>query len=382
MYPEIQLLGRWTRSAATLGTQDPNTVWSPPTILTNNPQLPQGQLTDRQVGAAAYLVIEPPQSGTTYESLDRVALVLDGTEYPLVWYDGTKPTLTAPNPRKVRYGQIIWLGQPPYTQETGPAAPLDNTAPKFINSVSVNCYAGNTAITTDYTVEVWGWVYDSVKLASLMPTYGGANITMTDESTGATFTVVVPTISAAGDWRGAWTSLPAGPQQGGGNGTPIYPFLRRARNANPTTVNTAYIPEYQNSSQSPAVEHAHDNLYFQLNARQALLITAWGVNGPLAPNSGGYDLYAAWIDTPSEAGHPRHPRGGRPAQYQDSTTRFGLLAGASDRYAGIPQLDTPVLVTNETAYLTFVDNGVSIPALQVTMALSGILLGPTGQGGV
>lgn len=382
MYPELQLLGRWTRSASSLGNQGADTVWSPPPTMTNDPNLPQGKLNGTQVGAVAYVVVHSPVDGGTIEDLNRVQLVLDGKPYSLIWFFGRKDYLTAPDPRKVEVGSPLWLGEPPYTDQDGPAGPLQNTAPKFIDSVTVNAYAGDTAITQDYTVEIWGWTYHSVKLAGLMPSYGGQSVVVSDILSGKSFTVNVPSVAAAGDWRGAWTALPGGPQQGSGNGTPIHKFIRRARNANATTAGETYIPQYENSSLTPAVEFADDNLYFTLNARQALLLEGWGVDGPSAPNSGGYDLKAAWIQTPAEGDHQRHPRGGRPADYQLGTTRFGLIPGATDRYAGIPLLDAPLLATDETAYLTFVDNGTSVPAKNVAMTVVGTLLGPDGQGGV
>jgi len=381
-YPELRLLGRWTRSASALGSQGALTVWSPPPVLTTSPNLPQGKLNGKQVGAVAYVVVHPPVNGTTYEDLARVQLVLDGQPYPWVWYHGRKDLNMAPDPTKVRVGSILYLGDPPYDEINGPADPLNNTAPKFIDSVTVNCWAGSSAITQDYTVEVWGWVYDSVKLAGLMPVYSPGNVTVADVTTGRTFTAAIPAIPAQGDWRGAWTSLPGGPQQGAGGGTPIYPLVRRAKNANATVPSQAYVPQYENSSQTPAVEFATDNLYFNLNARQALLIKRMGFVGPVAPNSGGYDLLSAWLETPQEGEHERHPNGGIPADYQLGRTKFGLVPGTSDRYAGVPELETPILVTNEIAYPTVVDNGVSVPALAIAFALVGVYLGPAGQGGI
>ena len=239
MYPEVQLLGRWTHT----GNQPADTAWSPAPVQTTEPNLPQGQLNGKQVGAVAFAVVHAPVDGTTIQDLDRVQLVLDGNDYPYVWYWGRKDYLTAPDPRKVRTGSVIWLGDPPYSQEAGPSDPLHNTAPKFIDSVSVKAWAGSSAVTANYTVELYGWVYDSIKLAGLMPQYGGQNVTVTDIGTGRTQTIIVPTVDAAGDWRGAWTALPGGPQQGNGNGTPIYRFVRRARNSNATTASQAYIPQ-------------------------------------------------------------------------------------------------------------------------------------------
>lgn len=378
MYPELQLLGRWTHT----GTLSAGNSWSPAPIAPNSPNLPQGKLNGNQVGAVAFAVIHSPVDGTTIQDLDRVQLVLDGQPYPNVWYEGKKSSLTAPDPRKVRVGEVIWLGDAPYTQDGGPADPIKNTAPKFIDSVSVKAYAGTSDITADFTAEVYGWVYNSVKLAGFMPVYGGVTVPVYDALTGHAFNVEVPQVEASGDWRGAWTALPGGGQQSSGNGTPISKIVRRAQNANATVASENYRPEYLNSSDSPAVKYSDDNLYFTLNARQALLIEGWGVNGPVAPNSSGNDLKAAWIQTPDESGHGQHPRGGRAADYQLGTTRFGLIPGATDRYAGISRLDVPILSTNETVYLTFIDNGTSIAADDVSMAFIATLLGPTGQGGV
>lgn len=378
MFPELRLLNRYTHT----GTISANSSYSPPPILENSPNLPRGALNGKQVGEVAFMVVYSPVDAVTgaADDLRYVQLVLDGKNYPYIWMDGRQDTSMAPPPNRVRNGRVITFGEPFLGPNGKPNGILKATCPPFIASATWKAWAGSTAVTNPFTVELWGYVYDSVSLAARVPVYNPANVVIPDPLNNRSFTVVTKALQAAGDWRGAWTGKAGGTGQGIGNATPVFPLIRQAQNANATTANQAYVPQYQNSSNTPAVTNPQDNMYFTPNARQALLFRRLGVVGPAAPNSTGYDLLSAWINTPGES-EIRHPAGGIPAAYNSSSLRFGLVRGETNNFDGVPYLPQgEQLVTNETAFPTFVDNGTSIPSKNVTLALVSLLLGTDDQG--
>lgn len=382
--PELRLLGRFTNTntASTGRGKAPNTNWQPSPQLETVPALPQGMLNGKQVGEVRFAVIwSPVTSNGTVEDLQYVQFVLDGQPYPHIWLSGRQDTNMAPPPNRIRHGRIIDFGKPFVGRNGNVAGLLEATCPKFITSVVPLCYAGATAITQDYTVDLYGYVYDSIALANWVPTYAPPDVIIKDRLNSREFTVkgisVTPT---GGDWRNGWLGLPGGPQQGSNTATPVHPFIRRARNANATTANQAYRPQYANSSDNPAVENPQDNMYFNLTAQQALLLDRFGLVGPASPNATGYDVLSAWIQCTSEH-QERHPQGGIPAGYNLGSTRFGLASGETNKFDGVPDLPQgQQLLTNETAYATFVDNGTSIPANGVMMALVGTLIGTASEG--
>ena len=377
-YPELQLLGRFRHT----GAMAQNTFWSPPPIAAATPALPQGLLNGRQVGEAQYVVVRSPVNPATgaADDLQYVQLVLDGLDYSMVWYSARQDTSMAPPQNRLRRGSIIQLGKPFLGRNGKVAGLLDATCPKFITSVTVKAWAGAAGVTYPFTVEVWGFVYDSVDLAKRVSVYQADDVKLENYQTGATFLVKGRTITSGGDWRGSWLALPAGRQQAGGDAVPVHPLVRRARNANPSTQNQPYVPQYANSSESPAVQNPQDNLYFKLNAQQAVLAERYGIVGPAAPNATGYDLLSGWVETAAEA-QKRHPEGGIPASYNGNELRFGLVAGETNVFDGLPLLPQgPQLLTNETAYPTWIDNGLSVPANAVMQGFAGKLFGSDAEG--
>ncbi len=379
--PELRLLGRWTNTntASTGRGKSPNTQWQPAPQLETSPALPQGMLNGKQVGEVRYAVVHSPVTSTgVAEDLEYVQLVLDGNPYPHIWLSGRQDTSMAPPPSRIRHGRIIEFGKPLVGRNGNPASLLDATCPKFISSVVPLCYAGATAITQDYTVDLYGYVYDSIDLVSWLPSYSPPDEKIVDRLNNRSFVVKGRTITpTGGDWKSAWLKLPGGSQQAD---QPINAFIRRARNSNATTANQGYIFQYQNSSDSPAVPNPQDNLYFTVGSQQALLLERMGVVGPEAPNSGGYDVLSAWIQCTSE-NQQRHPAGGIPAGYNLGITRFGLVTGQTNLFDGVPDLPQgQQLLTDETAYATVVDNGTSIPADDIMVALVAKLVGTSNQG--
>ena len=374
-YPELRLLGRWTHT----GTQNANNTWSPPPVQNTEPSLPQGMLNGKQVSEVAFPVVySPVGSGGSIDDLDYIQLVLDGTPYPYVYFSGRQDTNMAPAPNRIRRNLQLSFGLPFLARNGKPNSPMMATCPKYTQSVSVNAIAGSTAITHDYVVELWGYTYDSLQLAQLVPVYAFGKQRINDPLNNRSFTVPSRQIPSEGDWTRHWKKLSGGLQQSTNEGQ-INKLIRRARNSNATTVSQGYRFQYQNSSNSPAVAKPQDNLFWQLSANQAIWAERIGVRAP-QPTSAGAGLSVAWLETPSEKQH-QHPLGGMPVDYNLNEFSFGLVAGATNTFDALPQLPQgEQLLTDEEAYVTVVDNGQSVAANAITVGFSGVLI-ETGSGG-
>ena len=378
--PELTLLGKWTNTgSSTSAGKAANTTWSPAAVQTTEPALRQGMINTNEVGEVLYVTMDPPvdAAGNTYD-LPYVQLVLDGVEYPWIVLDGGKTRLMAPNPAKLRRSQVLMFGRPLVNPQGAANSVLEITCPKFTQNVAPQVIVGGTAVDADYTVYIWGFVYDAAWLATQVPVVGGG-FAIPDLLNDRKFSVAGYGVAAQnGSWRSRWKSLPGGPDQGFQNGAIINKLIRRARNSNATTASQAYNFQYQNSSSSPAVAKARDNLFWELTDTQAILLENFGVRGP-QPTSGGADLLAAWVDTPTET-QKRHPQGGVDVSYLNNQLRFGLAQGRADTYDPVPALPQgPQLLWNERAFLTVVDNGTSLPADSITLAAKATVI-QTGSG--
>lgn len=393
-YPELTLLARFTNTNTSTGAGKAanGTYWSPAPTQTTEPNLHQGLLNGKQVAEVAFCVAYSPvdSAGGTYP-LPRVRLVLDGEPYPYIQFDATQGTNMAPPATRIRHGAQWRFGRPMLSGQIGldglprPSGLIEGTCPKFIDSVSVEAYPGATAIIVDYTLDVWGYVYDSVLLAKQMPVYNPPDVALPDPANARSYIVRGHPISADGDWRNHWLELPSGTKQStsrrpsdGANATQVFAFGRRAQNSNAIGTQSAYTWQYQNSSDSPAVARASDNLYFKLSTSQALLLQRMGVVGPVP--SGTTELLSAWIETPSQP-QRRHPAGAVPAGYNRNELRYGLVRGQTNLFDAVPFLPQgEQLVTDETAYPAVIATGGSLAANSVNIALTALYFN-SGSGG-
>ena len=383
-FPELRLLGRWTNTNASTGAgKQANTTWSPPPILTTEPALPQGMLKDTEVGEVALVVAYSPTSPNgAVDDLNDIQLVLDGSPYDYVHLSGRQDTSMVPPLARLRSGKPLWLGSPTWDRNGHPNDAVTATCPKFTESVTVNAIAGAAGIADDYTIDVYGYVYDAADLAALMPVYAPGDIVFPDRLNGRTLTIPGKIVTATGgSWLTNWKQLPGGTEQAiSDTSARVFPLVRHARNANATAVSQEYQYQYQNSSESPAVQFSRDNLYFKLTKSQALIARRFGVKSP-APTASGAQLLTAYLSTPSEA-QKRHPEGGIPADYNLGTTNFGLAAGETNKFDGVPDLPQgPQLIWGETGYPTTIDNGQSVAANAITVAFVATLI-ESGAGNV
>lgn len=369
--PELTLLGKFTNSNANTGLgKAANTTWSPPAVQTTSPSLRQGMLNTTEVGEVLFMTVEPAEdsTGTSYD-LPYVQLVLDGEPYDPIVLDGGKLRNMAPRPNRLRRGNPVTFGLPTLNPQGKPNPWFQITCPKFTESVVPQVIVGATAVEADYTIYIWGYIYDATWLATQMPMVGGNALVVPDPLNDREFRVPGYAVAAKnGSWLSQWKTLPGGPTQGFSAGAQLYKLVRRARNSNATTASQAYNFQYMNSSDSPAVARARDNLYWNLTENQAILLERFGVRGP-QPSASGADLLAAWVETSSEK-QQRHPQGGVDVSYLNNQLRFGLAQGRSDTYDPVPPLTQGTqLLWNERAYSTVVDNGTSLAADTITLAV-------------
>jgi len=257
--PELTLLGKFTNSNANTGLgKAANTTWSPPAVQTTSPSLRQGMLNTTEVGEVLFMTVEPAEdaTGTSYD-LPYVQLVLDGEPYDPIVLDGGKLRNMAPRPNRLRRGNPITFGLPTLNPQGKPNPWFQITCPKFTESVVPQVIVGSTAVEADYTIYIWGYIYDATWLASEMPMVGGSALVVPDPLNDRELRIPGYAVAAKnGSWRSQWKTLPGGPTQGFNAGAQLYKLVRRARNSNATTASQAYNFQYMNSSDSPAVARA------------------------------------------------------------------------------------------------------------------------------
>lgn len=385
-FPEL-VTNRFVNTNASGGPgKAPNSPWTPPALTTTDPAIRQGYLNSNEIGEVYSITVWPPVSSSgspdSTTGLD-IQLVLD--DQPYDWIHLTADLLhnMAPHQDDIRHGVEIIFGRPTFGRD-GSIAGLLEPCPKFLQKVSVRVtpQIGSAAFAEDYTVDVKTFVYLRSVLASVMPVYSQPNLIIVDTQNSRQFTVPGRTVEAGNDWSHTWKELPGGPRQTATNA--IWPLVRWAWNNNPTTPSQAYQFMYSNSASNPGVPNSYNNLYFQLESAQAIVMQRLGVVGPV-PNSSGQDLLSAAIYTGSEA-EKRHPYGGIPVNYLQNKARFGLIPGESKKFYGLPRLPQgEQLLTNEVAYVGAVDNGVQvngegIPAGQIWVGIQGVYI-ETGAGG-
>lgn len=242
--------------------------------------------------------------------------------------------------------------------------------------------AGITGAAQPYRVRLWGIVY---KVSELQTAFVGGVMqfpaTLYESARLRTVPINKAAIPITGD---SWTTLPGGVNQAVPK---INPFARYAYNRLATD---GLQGDYQFRFDQGGVIEEQENLYFEFDNKDALLIEGLGVtanNDTLMPPLGVFPNLAR---TGLRIAGDYHPKG--------PTTRTSLFPTDGlinqlvygrwpvsflsvfplpplDIFAAIPKLDRPLLIWNEIGYVTIRDDGVAaVPAdpLGVTVAVTGI----------
>ena len=372
---ELRLLADF--NPATFMPQAANT-WARPT-----PAQVGGELETDERGEVVYAEIQPPVgAGLTDEDLRKVIIVLDGHEFgAYVSLSGTRTSLMAPQKERIFNNRMYAFGAPRSTN------PLLNTTLKYKQNVTVACLAGPnvlgiTGVAQPYRVRLWGYVYKTLELPGAFP--GGLMqfpAYMVESARNRTLTISKAPIPITGD---SWTTLPGGVDQGIPK---VNPFARYAYNALATDGQQG---DYQFRFTQGGVIEENENLYFEFDGKDALLVEGLGItvnNDTLMPPLGVFPNLARTGFRISGDYHPKGPTT-RQSLYptdglfnQLNYGRFPLLIGTvfpvppMDLYNAVPKLNRPYLIWNEIGYITIRDDGVAaVPAdpAGVTVAVTGI----------
>lgn len=370
---ELRLLADYLQPAA----QAANT-WARPTPLAVG-----GELEQDERGEIVFAEITPPiAAGLTDEDLRKVVIVVDGHETGhYISLSGIRTSLMAPQKERIWTGKLFSFGTPRSTN------PLLNTTIKYKHDVTVACLAGpNVAGITGagqaYRVRLWGNVYKTGELASAFE--GGEMkfpCQINDRPRGRILAINKPPIKISAD---TWLTLPGGKDQGIPK---INPFARYAYNALATD---GLQGDYQFRFNQGGVIEEDENLYFEFDDKDALLIQSLGItanNDALMPPLGVFpNLGRAGLRISGDY-HPKGPTT-RTSMFPTDGVINQLVYGRwpvsflnvfpmppLDVFAAIPKLDRPLMIWNEIGYVVIRDDGVAaVPAdpLGVTVAITGI----------
>lgn len=373
---EFRLLADYTQPAPP-AVQAANT-WNRPT-----PAAVGGELEADERGEVVFAEILPPVDGIGIndEDLRKVVIILDGHEVgEYISLSGIRTTLMTPVKERVWGAKLYSFGTPRSTN------PLLNTTLKYKGNVTVACLAGPaaagiTGASQQYRVRLWGYVYKANELSTAFN--GGIMLfpaQLVDHARRRTVLINKNPIPINGD---TWQTLPGGVNQGIPK---INPFARYAYNA---LVTDGLQGDYQFRFTQGGVIEENENLYFEFDDKDALLVQGLGISpsfDTLMPPAGVFPNLAR---TGLRIDGDYHPKGPTtrlsmfPTDALMNQLNYGWLPVTLntaapivplDIYAVIPKLERPYLIWNEIGYVTIRDNGVAVPAdpLGVTVAVTGI----------
>ncbi|GAI12225.1 unnamed protein product, partial [marine sediment metagenome] len=241
--------------------------------------------------------------------------------------------------------------------------------------------AGITGASQGYRVRLWGYVY---KTSELPAAFNGGVMQfpayLSDTARRRIVNISKAPIPINGE---TWQTLPGGVNQGIPK---INPFARYAYNALATD---GLQGDYQFRFTQAGVIDENENLYFEFDDKDALLVEGLGVSpsfDTLMPPAGVFPNLAR---TGLRIAGDYHPKGPTtrlslfPTDALINQLNYGWLPvvlnvaapiAPLDVYVAIPKLNRPYLIWNEIGYVTIRDNGVAVPAdpAGVTVALTGI----------
>lgn len=368
---ELSILGDWTHS----GTQAAGTLFTP--------SAHQGgaELDTGEVAEVLYAEVFPPvTSAGAIEDLRYINFTLDRKDTRnLVTLSGRKDSLMTPPRTKIlstgwdrgKPGRInnriynsivIPFGKGIEDAINDPIPALTATTMKYKDEITIITQAGSTDVTADYRIRLWGYKYQQDVIPRLPSSLSKA-INFFDRYSGMQVTIPGNAVTINHD---NWTSLPGGPDQ---DFPFINPFWRFAQNANATTANTPYQFRFDNGN----VADQREDMQFAFDSQQKMLL----ING-LGVRTAANSKYT-WLDITGDPIHQNHPKGKVTTLYGNNPMIFGSgypeLPADLPLFYTIPQfIDNQLVIYQQRAFVDHQDNGTSIPANSVTVALNGVLV--------
>ncbi len=330
-------------------------VWARPTPLAVN-----GELERDERAEIVYAEVWSPVTGLgVEEELDQIIPVVDGVELtPYVSLSGIRGTVMVP-PKDRMWGSKLYSFGTPMSNN-----PLLSTTIKYNESLTVSCLVGATvAITQDYRVRFWGYVYKETELAKV---FGSMQFPaqLIDRARGRSIQLskaAIPVTAAN------WKTLPGGQDQ---SIPKINPFIRFGRNLLATD---GMQGDYQIRFDTGNVARAEESMYFDFDEKDALLVQSIGMKVAANMARTGLMIEGDY--------HPRGPTGRTslfPTTQAINELNFGHLNPfapvAHPYYAAIPLLARPYLIWNEIGYVLIRDDGAVVAINAAMAALTGIRL--------
>jgi len=335
------------------GAQAINT-WARPT-----PAAVGGELETDECGEVVFAEIWSPVTGAgVEEELRKVIPVLDTIEYgQYVSLSGIRATVTAPPKDRTWAGRLYSFGTPHNSN------PLYNTTLKYRRNVTVATLAGPTVpITQPFRVRLWGFVYKASELARVFGTMIFPAELVDHERDRKVFLdkMSIPVNEKT------WLTLPGGKDQ---SIPKINPFARYAYNLVATDGQQG---DYQFRFQNGGVTESQEDMYYNFDDKDALLVQGLGVKA--AANLARTGLVIAGNY------HPKGPTTRAslfPTTLAINELNYGFLFPFAPvthpYYAAVPKLDRPYLIHNEIGFVTIRDDGIGPVAINaVVAALTGI----------
>jgi hypothetical protein len=342
---ELRLLADYTHT----GVQAANT-WARP-----SPRTVLGELERNERAEVIFAeVVQSPVDGGAEEPLRKIIPVLDGEKFgSYVSLSGALSSVMAPPKRSVWGGRLYSFGTPMSNN------PLLSTTLKYSESITIECLAGANPITGDYRIRLWGYVYKEAEL----PTVFGNMLfpaSLIDRARGRTLVLSKAAIPVNGD---TWKTLPGGKDQ---SIPKINPFVRFAYNLLATD---GIQGDYQFRYETGNVSDSDENLYFEFNDLNALLVVGLGIRA---------DAPGHLAKTGLRIAGDYHPKGLIPTDYADNPLQFGLTypfifntLPENPFFYAIPKLERPYLIWNEIGFVLVKDDGTAVAVNDLIACITG-----------
>lgn len=346
---ELQVLGDWT----SVGAIAAGNLFRP-TALAGNAELDSSEVAEVQ-----YLEITPPVTGLgVVENLQNVRLILDGKEHPFININGTDTYLMQPPFTNILKNGITNFGVPLLDAVRQGNPLLLGTCPKYSKDLRVQAQAGAGGISASFRIRAWGYRYELDQLRGILGDSIGGSLQIADNRNRRTLELFKSPVVPSKD---TWTQLPGGLDQA----VPKVNHLARyAFNVNATVVNIPYQFRYDTGD----VLIEEENMRFEYDRiSNALLVEGIGTNAPA-------NLLNTFLNIDGED----RPDSRFPTEQNNNPLHFGrgnpLIPANIPLYYTVRPFDKPYLIWNEIGYLAAVDNGVSIVANNIAVALYGTII--------
>jgi len=330
------------------GAQAVNT-WARPT-----PRTVGGELERDERAEVVFAEIWSPVTGVgVEEELKKIIPVLDGEKYgEYVSLSGIRSSVMAPPKGRIWGAKLYSFGTPMSNN------PLLSTTLKYSESITVETLVGaTTAITQDYRIRLWGYIY---KVNELPRVFGTMLFpaSLVDRARNRVLTLVKTAIPVNGD---TWRTLPGGKDQ---SIPKINSLIRYAHNLLATDGKSG---DYQFRYQTGNVAESEENLYFDFDSLDAILVEGIGIR----PDAAGH-----LAETALKIAGDYHPKGLIPTTLTNNPLHFGwaypFFPDTMPLYYAIPKLERPYLIWNEIGSLIVQDDGTAILVNALITALTGI----------